>query len=101
MSTFKPLSALFDKLPPERADRIREQAQQTVAAIQLAELRKQQHATQKLMAERMQVSQSTISQIESQGDIQLSTLLRYVHALGGTVSIQVEIGGETTTLVRA
>lgn len=100
MSTFKPLATLFDDMPPERADRLRERAQQMAAAIRLAEVRKRHKATQQFMAERMQVSQSSISQIESQGDMQLSTLLRYVHALGGKVSIQIEIDGEQTVLVQ-
>lgn len=100
MSTFKPLATLFEDMPPERVDQIRERAQQMSAAIRLAEVRKRHKTTQQFIAERMQVSQSSISQIESQGDMQLSTLLRYVHALGGKVSIQIEIDGEQTTLLQ-
>ncbi len=100
MSTFKPLATLFEDMPPERVDLIRERSQQMSAAIRLAEVRKRHKTTQKFMAEQMQVSQSSISQIESQGDMQLSTLLRYVHALGGKISIQIEIDGEHTTLLQ-
>lgn len=99
MSTFKSLNTLFNDMSPERVERIHEQAQQMSAAIRLAEIRKRHKATQQFMAERMQVSQSSISQIESQGDMQLSTLLRYVHALGGKVSIQIEVDGVQTLLM--
>lgn len=99
MSTFKPLNTLFNDMSPERVERIHEQAQQMSAAMRLAEVRKRHKATQQFMAERMQVSQSSISQIESQGDMQLSTLLRYVHALGGKVSIKIEVDGIQTMLM--
>lgn len=97
----KPMSELLKHMPPESIDRARERAQQMSAAIRLAEVRKQQHTTQKTLAERMNVSQASVSQMESQGDMQISTLLRYVHALGGKVSIQVEMpNGEQTLLIQ-
>lgn len=99
MSTFKPLSTLLDKLPPERLVKIQAEADQISAAIRLAELRKKQQVTQTQLAERMHVSQASISQLESQGDVQLSTILRYVHALGGKLRIEVDMpDGSLTTL---
>lgn len=97
----KPMSELLKYMAPESIDRARERAQQMSAAIRLAEVRKQLHTTQKTLAERMNVSQASVSQMESQGDMQISTLLRYVHALGGKVSIQVELpNGEQTLLIQ-
>ena len=97
----KPLSELQKHLSPESLDRAREKAQQLSAAIRLAELRKAHNTTQQELADRMHISQASISQMESQGDMQISTLLRYIHALGGKVCIQVEIDGATTTLMQA
>jgi predicted transcriptional regulator/DNA-binding XRE family transcriptional regulator len=43
--------------------------------------------TQSEMAERLQVGQAAISKIERRGDVQLSSLQKYVHALGATLRI--------------
>ena len=95
----KNLTEWMSAQPIERQQRIKARADQTIAAIKLAELRKQLMITQAQLADRMHVSQSSISQIESQGDVQLSTIVRYVQALGGTLHIQVNMpNGSQTTL---
>lgn len=76
---------------PERQAKILAKADQIQASIRLSELRKQQALTQAELAERMSVSQASISQIENQGDVQLSTLMRYVRALGGQLRIEVDM----------
>lgn len=91
MKTFKTLDSLMASLPDERRERIEAKAEQAVAALRLVELRKQQHVTQQQLAAKMQVSQASISQLENQGDVQLSTLMRYVHALGGKLRIEVDM----------
>ncbi|WP_034431194.1 helix-turn-helix domain-containing protein [Acinetobacter sp. CIP 102637] len=90
----------MNKIPNDRKEKINSQVSQTVTAIRLAELRKQQHITQKEIAKKMNVSQASISQLENQGDVQLSTLLRYVHALGGSLAVQVQLpdGSEVSLL---
>lgn len=100
MKTFKSLDSLMNKIPNDRKEKINSQVSQTVTAIRLAELRKQQHITQKEIAKKMNVSQASISQLENQGDVQLSTLLRYVHALGGSLAVKVQLpdGSEVSLL---
>jgi hypothetical protein len=46
----------------------------------------------------MGVSQSALSQIESQDDLQLSTLRRLVHALGGELHITARFGERSVVL---
>ena len=58
------------------------------ASIRLTELRKAQNTTQQQVAEKLNVSQSNIAQMEGRGDIQLSTLLQYLHAMGVTLDMQ-------------
>ena len=100
MKTFKSFDSLMATLPAERRQRIEARSDQTLAAIRLAELRKQQHVSQTQLAEKMHVSQASISQLENQGDVQLSTLMRYVHALGGKLRIEVDMpDGTLKTLV--
>lgn len=75
----------------ERQAKILAKADQIQASIRLAELRKQQAITQAQLAARMCVSQASISQLENQADVQLSTLMRYVRALGGQLRIEVDM----------
>jgi transcriptional regulator with XRE-family HTH domain len=63
------------------------------AGLWLPELRRQAGLTQEQVAERLRVTQSWISQMEHQTDIQLSTLAAYVAALGGTVRLAASLPG--------
>jgi predicted transcriptional regulator len=56
-------------------------------AMALGRLREDCKATQKDVAEAMNVSQPNISRIEHEEDIYLSTLREYVEALGGQLEI--------------
>ncbi len=69
-------------------------------AYRLAELRTELGLTQHQLADALQVSQARISKLE-QGDLQrteLSTIQRYVEALGGTVEIVAAFGDERLVL---
>ena len=54
----------------------------------LAQLRKDSDLTQKELAEIMQIRQAAISKIENQEDILITTLERYVKALGGELEVR-------------
>jgi len=63
-------------------------------AFRLREVREEQGLTQAELADRMHVTQPTISQLES-GDIDragLVTIKAYVEALGGTVEVVADFG---------
>jgi transcriptional regulator with XRE-family HTH domain len=58
-------------------------------AAMLAELRRELDLTQVVVAERLEVTQENISQIErGEADVRLSTLNRYVEALGGRLEVR-------------
>jgi len=69
-------------------------------AYRLREIREEQGITQKDLAERMELTQPTISALES-GDLNragLSTLTAYVEALGGTIEVTATFGDRKLTL---
>jgi transcriptional regulator with XRE-family HTH domain len=68
-------------------------------AMLLGEVRKQLGFTQASVADAMGVSQSALSQMESQEDLQLSTLRRLVSALGGELDIIARFGDRSIMLV--
>jgi len=53
----------------------------------LAEVRKARRLTQVQLAETMGTAQGDVSRIERQGDLYLSTLARYVSAMGGRLEL--------------
>ncbi|MEU6715333.1 helix-turn-helix domain-containing protein [Nonomuraea sp. NPDC046802] len=73
----------------------REQLRAELRGTQLAEMRKRLGISQKLLAERMGVSQARVSQIEHGQIGGLDTLRTYVIALGGTLDIVADFGDHT------
>ena len=82
--------------------RRRAQFEADVRAYKLAEVRRRQRVTQQDLAHVLGVSQSRVSQIERQNidDTVLSTLAAYIEALGGSVRIVADFGGEQVVLSR-
>lgn len=69
-------------------------------AYRLREIREEQGVTQKELADRMSLTQPTISALES-GDLDrsgLATLRAYVEALGGTVEVTATFGNRKLVL---
>jgi transcriptional regulator with XRE-family HTH domain len=57
-------------------------------ALRLADLRWAQSWTQETLAEALDTNQSGVSRIERQTDLYVSTLRRYVEALGGRLELR-------------
>jgi transcriptional regulator with XRE-family HTH domain len=70
------------------------------AELQLAEVRRRRGVSQATIAEALEVSQPNVSRIEQQDDVYLSTLARYVAALGGHLEVRAVFPEETVTLLR-
>jgi transcriptional regulator with XRE-family HTH domain len=70
-------------------------------AMLLSEVRKQLGFTQTSVAKAMGVSQSALSQLEAQDDLQLSTLRRLVNALGGELDVVARFGDRSIILVNS
>ena len=65
----------------------------------LGELRRKLDLTQAIVADRLDVTQENVSQIErGEADVRLSTLSRYIQALGGHLEVRAAFPGETVAL---
>jgi transcriptional regulator with XRE-family HTH domain len=65
----------------------------------LGELRRRLDLTQAIVADRLDVTQENVSQIErGEADVRLSTLNRYIEALGGRLEIRAAFPQETVAL---
>ena len=87
------------RMSPERQKRMRERTDALLLEMDLRELRKLVGVTQAQLAERLNTSQGEVSQAERRDDKRLSTLRRYVEALGGQVEIIANFGDKRIRLV--
>ncbi|MBI2933119.1 MAG: helix-turn-helix transcriptional regulator [Planctomycetes bacterium] len=84
-------SELKAKMSPEARVRAEAQTRDMMAEMSLAEIRRLVGLTQEELAMKLGVKQPTLSRLESQNDMQISTLRRLIEALGGTLEIVVHL----------
>jgi len=92
MAGHRPWSELRGKMTPEQRARSAQRYQEMKLGMLVAEMRKHSGMTQTELADRLGIGQSTISQIESSGDMHLTTLNKIVGELGGEVVIHMPNG---------
>ncbi len=96
-SESKPAVKSWREVRPPREEQVAEHRARMdaeVRAFRLREVREERGLTQAELADRMHVTQPTISQLES-GDIDragLVTIKAYMEALGGTVEVVADFG---------
>jgi|SRR5690554_653599 len=84
----------------EEVQQIRLEAAMELAELRLGELRQKLGVTQAELAERMKVAQPYLSKIENSEDFYLSTLHRYIQALGGRVELHAIFDDQETVAVQ-
>ena len=77
----------MEKLPFDRRAQIEQGVREDLAEMLLSEVRNLAGLTQAQLAASLDIKQPTLSQLESQSDMQISTLRRIVEALGGELEI--------------
>lgn len=86
------LKELMAKQSPESRERISIKVEEMRQTIALSVLREELDVSQTAMAAAMGVKQPTVAKMEqADNDPRLSTLKRYVAALGGELSIDVKL----------
>jgi transcriptional regulator with XRE-family HTH domain len=75
------------KMSPQRRAQAKARAKEMIAEMLLAEIRQAVGMTQEEVAAILDVKQPTLSRMESQDDMQISTLRRLIEALGGELEI--------------
>jgi DNA-binding transcriptional regulator YiaG len=88
----KPLSSLVQQVSPEIVEAAKARAEQEVFEWRLARLREQLELSQVQLAGLMDVSQPSVANLEKRGtEIKLSSLKRYIEAMGGKLTIDIEL----------
>jgi len=83
----KKFGDLVAQMPAERRARIEAETQRLIDEMPLQELRKALDLTQQQIAATLGVNQAAVSKVESQTDMYVSTLRRFVEAMGGELRI--------------
>ena len=89
----KKFENLEKKMNPKRVKQAKARAREVMAEMLLAEIRKEAGFTQEDLAKTIGVKQPSLSKLESQDDIQISTLQRLIQALGGQLELIAHMPG--------
>lgn len=89
----KKFSQLEAKMSPESIAASNQMAREMMAEMLLSELRKHSGITQQQLADILGIKQPSLSQLESQADMQVSTLQRLIEALGGNLELIAHLPG--------
>jgi len=88
----KNLNDVIASRSPESQERIKEMAAERILETGLQMLREELNLSQKHVAEAMGISQPAITQLEQRGnELKIATLKRYIEAMGGKLSLDVEL----------
>ena len=87
MAGHRPFKELRDKMSPESRARAETMAKEMMAEMLLAEIRKLVGLTQEELAGSLGITQPSLSKLENQDDMQISTLRRLIEGLGGSLEI--------------
>lgn len=88
----KQLSELIKKVKPTVVAAARAQAEQDIFELHLAQLRQTVEMSQHDLAVALGISQPSVANLEKRGnEVKISSLKRYIEALGGKLSLDVEL----------
>jgi DNA-binding XRE family transcriptional regulator len=88
----KQLNELLKKIDPVVLDAARSKAEQQIFEFRLAQLRQTVEMSQHDLAAALGISQPSIANLEKRGhEVKISSLKRYIEALGGKLSLDVEL----------
>ena len=83
----KKFSSLRENMSPSAQAKAKLKKKEIMAEMLLSELRQEAGLTQKDLADSLGIKQPSLSKLESQSDMQVSTLKRIVEGLGGSLEI--------------
>lgn len=87
-----PIEEMIAKLSPERQKRIEKNGKQLIKEYKkLVEFRKAVGLTQVELARKLSISQENVSRLEKRDDMHLSTLRKYIEALGAELELFINI----------
>ena len=84
----KSYETLRNRIPPEQRARIEKKAGKILEKMSLNDIRLSRRCSQTELADLLEIRQASVSKLERRNDIHVSTLRKYIEALGGKLVIQ-------------
>lgn len=90
---------LLAELPVEKQTKVKEMAEEMRMELQLHRIREELEISQQQIAEALNIKQPSVAALEKRGnDIRLSSIKRYVEAMGGMLNLSIQLPtGKTIT----
>lgn len=83
---------LMAELPAEQQAKVKEMAQEMRMELQLQRIREELEISQQHIADALNIKQPSVAALEKRGnDIRLSSVKRYVEAMGGVLNLSVTL----------
>ena len=90
-----PIKKIVDSFSAERKERIKSGSAELIKEYRnLLRVRKELGLTQEQLAGRLSITQENVSRLERRKDMRLSTLRKYIEALGGELELYIKMPGE-------
>jgi DNA-binding transcriptional regulator YiaG len=83
----KKFRELYDRLPAPVRERVEARVHDALLELSLQELREARELTQQQLAEHLKSGQAAVSKLERRTDMYVSTLRRFIEAMGGELEI--------------
>lgn len=88
MSKARNFRELEAKMPPEARQRVASRVKETLENMALDQLRAARDLTQENLAEILHINQAAVSKMERRTDMYVSTLGKFIAAMGGVLEIR-------------
>ena len=98
MTGHRPFNELTKNLQPQRKSRIAAKAATLSEAMSLEQLRKSRALTQEDVASALTIGQPAVAKAEQRSDMHVSSLRRYIEALGGSLELTARFADATVVL---
>ena len=98
MTGHRPFGELMKGFTPERRARVAAKAAMLREAMTLEELRKARALSQEDVAAGLAVGQPAVAKLEQRADMHVSSLRRYIEALGGSLEITARFPDATVVI---
>lgn len=83
---------LMNTLSPEKQEQVKQMADEMRMELQLYRIREEVAFSQQQMAQALNIKQPSVVALEKRGnDVKLSSIKRYVEAMGGSLSLSVDL----------
>lgn len=84
----KKFQNLRRKMSPERQAKVQAKTKALLDAMPMQQLRRARELSQEQLAQALDVKQGSVSKLERRTDLYISTLRRYIEAMGGDLELR-------------